>query len=448
MAQRRYALINKPAAASAETNDLTAAVTWANVPDANITQSSVTQHQAALSITESQISDFGSYIATVSSVGGTDHASITRYHTTQGGWSLETNDTDGDITLFQTDSAGNLEDVILHADRNAAVALFWNGTQKFFTDQGGCGTNSGFFLVGSSTYAYTPGAGSGVLWLDSDTDTLYFRNDSGTDFDLAGGGISNLVEDTTPQLGGQLSTNGFDINFDTTGDHALFADTNACIFGTGFDASVTWSGTDIDWALALANGNMRFRDGMHLRIMDSTDTDYLDIHHDGTDVNFTHATTTDWNISGITSIQAGAVDADFDAITATSYGGITEANLLDKSANEVVTGEWSVPAIARNKATSYTMVLGDAGQLVRFTGATASKVCTIPANASVAYPIGTLIAITNDGSVTMTVAITTDTLTWGKDNTTGTRTLAAGADCVIMKTTATTWKINGSALVT
>jgi len=40
-----------------ETNDLTAAVTWANVPDANITQSSVTQHQAALSITQSQISD-------------------------------------------------------------------------------------------------------------------------------------------------------------------------------------------------------------------------------------------------------------------------------------------------------------------------------------------------------------------------------------------------------
>jgi hypothetical protein len=47
---------------TAETNDLTAAVTWANVPDANITQSSVTQHQAALSITESQISDLQSYL--------------------------------------------------------------------------------------------------------------------------------------------------------------------------------------------------------------------------------------------------------------------------------------------------------------------------------------------------------------------------------------------------
>ena len=47
---------------TSETNDLTASVTWANVPDANITESSVTQHEAALSITESQISDLGSYI--------------------------------------------------------------------------------------------------------------------------------------------------------------------------------------------------------------------------------------------------------------------------------------------------------------------------------------------------------------------------------------------------
>jgi hypothetical protein len=50
---------------TAEANDLTAAVTWANVPDANITQSSVTQHQSSLSITESQISDLGTLTAMV-----------------------------------------------------------------------------------------------------------------------------------------------------------------------------------------------------------------------------------------------------------------------------------------------------------------------------------------------------------------------------------------------
>lgn len=50
---------------TAESNDLTSAVTWANVPNANITQGSVTQHQAALSITESQISDLQSYLTDV-----------------------------------------------------------------------------------------------------------------------------------------------------------------------------------------------------------------------------------------------------------------------------------------------------------------------------------------------------------------------------------------------
>ena len=45
-----------------ETNDLTSAVVWANIPDVNVPQSAVTQHQAALSITESQISDLQSYL--------------------------------------------------------------------------------------------------------------------------------------------------------------------------------------------------------------------------------------------------------------------------------------------------------------------------------------------------------------------------------------------------
>ena len=50
---------------STEINDLTAAVVWDDVPDINITESSVTQHEAALSITESQISDLGSYLENI-----------------------------------------------------------------------------------------------------------------------------------------------------------------------------------------------------------------------------------------------------------------------------------------------------------------------------------------------------------------------------------------------
>jgi hypothetical protein len=44
-----------------EANNLNT-VTWANVPDANITEGSVTQHEAALTVTEAQISDLQAYI--------------------------------------------------------------------------------------------------------------------------------------------------------------------------------------------------------------------------------------------------------------------------------------------------------------------------------------------------------------------------------------------------
>jgi len=82
-----------------------------------------------------------------------------------------------------------------------------------------------------------------------------------------------------------------------------------------------------DW---IFDGNIDIQGGNTFQIRDSTNVDRLVIIHDGTDVRFSHVGTTSWTFSDLTSILAGTVDADFDAITATSYGGITEANLLDK----------------------------------------------------------------------------------------------------------------------
>ncbi|KKL10971.1 hypothetical protein LCGC14_2550520, partial [marine sediment metagenome] len=41
------------------------------------------------------------------------------------------------------------------------------------------------------------------------------------------------------------------------------------------------------------------------------------------------------------NIVAGTVDADFGVTTGTSYGGVTEANLLDKSVNEDIAGDYT-----------------------------------------------------------------------------------------------------------
>lgn len=77
------------------------------------------------------------------------------------------------------------------------------------------------------------------------------------------------------------------------------------------------SAWDFEAAFQIGRGNT-------FRIYDVTDTDFMQIQHDGTDINFTHATTTDWNINGITAIQAGTVDAAFNAVQA--GGGLKTAD--------------------------------------------------------------------------------------------------------------------------
>jgi hypothetical protein len=108
-------------------------------------------------------------------------------------------------------------------------------------------------------------------------------------------------------------------------------------------------------------------------------------------------------------------------------------------------GYRGIPQIGgASKTTNYTLVIGDSGGHVYLTGSTASQTVTIPANASVAFPIGTTISIVNGASVTWSVAITTDTLTLAGTASTGTRTLAVNAVVTCVKVTATAWFISGA----
>jgi len=94
---------------------------------------------------------------------------------------------------------------------------------------------------------------------------------------------------------------------------------------------------------------------------------------------------------------------------------------------------------------NYTLVLTDAGKTIYKATGGAGETITIPANASVAYDIGTLIAVDNDGGGDLTIAITTDTLV-GTDGTTGSRTLGDNERSVIHKLTATRWRYAASDL--
>jgi hypothetical protein len=104
-----------------------------------------------------------------------------------------------------------------------------------------------------------------------------------------------------------------------------------------------------------------------------------------------------------------------------------------------------IPNNGQNAGT-YQFVLTDNGKAVVFTNTTATW--TIPANASVAFPIGAVITLVNGGSGAITLAITSDTLTWYKGGSfaNGTRTIAAESVVTILKITSTTWVLTGNGI--
>lgn len=101
-----------------------------------------------------------------------------------------------------------------------------------------------------------------------------------------------------------------------------------------------------------------------------------------------------------------------------------------------------------SQSAAYTAVLADSGKHIYHPSAdTTARTWTIPANASVAYPIGTAITFVNDTSAgTLTIAITTDTMVLAGAGTTGSRTLAANWIATAVKVTSTRWIISGTNL--
>jgi hypothetical protein len=100
-----------------------------------------------------------------------------------------------------------------------------------------------------------------------------------------------------------------------------------------------------------------------------------------------------------------------------------------------------------SQSTSYTLVLADAGKHIFHPSSdNTARTYTIPANGSVAYPIGTAITFVNMSAANLTISITSDTLTWSPSGLSGSRTLAANGSATCLKITSTQWLISGSGL--
>lgn len=114
--------------------------------------------------------------------------------------------------------------------------------------------------------------------------------------------------------------------------------------------------------------------------------------------------------------------------------------------NDYLVGYLEIPQNSQSAA--YTLVASDTGKHIYHPAAdTTARTWTIPANASVAYPIGTTLTFVNDlGAGAVTISITSDTLVFAPSGATGSRTLAAGGVCTALKMASTRWIISGSGI--
>ena len=100
-----------------------------------------------------------------------------------------------------------------------------------------------------------------------------------------------------------------------------------------------------------------------------------------------------------------------------------------------------------SQSAAYTLVLADSGKVILHPSSDANaRTFTIPANSSVAYPVGTAITFINMTSQVVTIAITTDTMNLSSAGTTGSRSLAQYGSATAIKITSTNWLISGSGL--
>jgi len=216
--------------------------------------------------------------------------------------------------------------------------------------------------------------------------------------------LSDVVDDTTPQLGGDLDVNGNKIVSASNGNIDIEPNGtgNVLLGNFTFDADQSVGAGQDDYVLTYDH---------------SAGTISLEVATGGgiSDV-----------VDDTTPQLGGNLDLNSNDIDGTGNIDLT-GNVIAQSAINAQTG------------TSYTTVLGDASKLVTLSNASAITV-TIPPNSSVAYPVGTKIDFAQIGAGQVTVAEGSG-VTVNSTPTLKFRAQYSGATCI--KTATDTWLLVG-----
>lgn len=174
----------------------------------------------------------------------------------------------------------------------------------------------------------------------------------------------------------------------------------------------------------------------------------------GSGVTFAGSITgTATNVTGTVAVANGGTGATTAANARTNLGAAasganTDITSLEQDVAIVATGTIGTDSVGyrgapQNAQTgAYALTLNDNGKHISIT----TGGITIPANASVAFPIGATVVIYNNSGSSQTIAITSDTLRQAGTTNTGSRTLAGYGLATVVKVAATVWVISGAGL--
>jgi hypothetical protein len=261
---------------TAETNDLSSAVTWANVPDANITSSSVVQHQANLTITESQISDLQSYLTAETSHadvvvdGDFTSQGIMLRGASAGSYSILTDNSanwntaygwgDHASAGYQTTASlnGDIDSHLNQSNPTSGYVLSWNGSDYAWVAQSGGGASAINDLSDVTITSATSGQVlkyNGSAWVnDTDAGGIALTDLSvGTEASASGDGGIAYNDGTGVFTYTPPTAAGIGALADITGENlADLADVNSTAPTDG--QVLTWDNANSYWKPATASG--------------------------------------------------------------------------------------------------------------------------------------------------------------------------------------------------